>query len=136
APGVCSTWSGTTFNNTGNVVPRVPKHHLNLALNYRPTTQWKLSAEMDTQSSYFADELNRTKIDGRTVFNLLANYEAKNANQKWSFFARIDNLFDKTYYNTARGFYDGDYDGDFDAEDLSITVNQGRTFTAGLNLSF
>jgi iron complex outermembrane receptor protein len=136
APGVCASWDGTTYDNTGNTVPRVPKHHLNLSLNYHPNSSWTFSAEMDTQSSYYADELNWFKIDGRTVFNVLANYDLKQGDNTWSFFARVDNLLGEDYYNTARGFYDSNYDGAFTDEDLSIVVNQGRTFTAGISATF
>lgn len=137
------------YNNEGNMVPRVPNHHLNLSASYRPANYWKVTAEMDATSSYYADELNRVKIDGYETFNLLVNYDRKFGHGDWSFFARVDNLFDRDYYNTARGgtgdsktvdsnndgIYDA-YDGVFDENDISIVVNQGRTYTAGLTVHF
>lgn len=137
------------YNNEGNVVPRTPKHHLNLSLSYRTTKNWTITGEVDAISSYFADEINRVKIDGRETFNLLVNYDRKAGDSDWSFFARIDNLFDQEYYNTARGgtgdsktvdsngdgIYDT-YDGIYDANDISIVVNPGRTYTAGLSVHF
>ncbi len=91
---------------------------------------------MNSTSSYYADEINQEEISGNTVFNLLVNYDREIGVSNWSFFARVDNLFDKYYYNTARGRYDANADGIYDGEDLSITVNQGRTYTAGLSVSF
>jgi iron complex outermembrane receptor protein len=83
-------------------------------------------------------------VNGHTVFNLLATYEREfGEDNRVSFFARVDNVFDRDYWNTARGSYDsaspgtGDVpDGVFDMEDISIVVNPGRTFTAGVNVTF
>jgi len=137
------------YNNEGNVVPRVPNHHLNLSASYLPAANWKVTGEMDAISSYYADEINRVKIDGHETFNLLVNYDRKLGGSDWSFFARVDNVFDRNYYNTARGGTgdaktvdsDGDgvydtYDGVYDENDISIVVNQGRTYTAGLSVHF
>ncbi len=129
---------------TGNDIPRTPAHHLNVGLNWRPAPRWTLTGEMDAVSSYYADELNWVEVGGHTVFNLLAAYDYRaGGNEVWSFFFRVDNLFDRTYWNTARGNYDGsspatggEPDGIFNAEDISIVVNQGRTFTFGVNATF
>lgn len=131
-------------DNTGNVVPRVPRHHLNVALNYRATPRWTLTGEMDAISSYYADEVNLVNIGGHATFNLMTQYDLKfGNNQTWSFFARIDNLFDRRFYNTARGNYDsasigtgGVPDGRLTDEDISIVVNPGRTFTLGIEAVF
>lgn len=126
----------TPYDNTGNQVPRTPHHHINLALNLMPAPGWTMTAEMDSTSEYYADEINQEKIDGRTVFNLLVNYDHKGEDVDWSFFTRVDNLFDTFYYNTARASGDGNDDGVYDEEDLSLVVNQGRTFTAGVSVKF
>ncbi|MET0067178.1 MAG: TonB-dependent receptor [Candidatus Thiodiazotropha sp.] len=137
------------YDNEGNRVPRTPKHHLNLGLTYKLASHWTLTGEMDATSSYYADELNRVDIDGHETYNLLVSYDRAFGESDWSFFVRVDNLFDEDYYNTARGGTgdaktvdsDGDgvydsYDGVYDENDISIVVNQGRTFTAGLRATF
>ena len=132
------------YDNTGNRMPRVPTHHLNVGLNWRPAPRWTLTGEMDAVSSYYADELNWVDVGGHTVFNLLGRYDYRSGSSGvWSFFFRVDNLFDRSYWNTARGNYDGASpgtgdvaDGIFNAEDVSIVVNQGRTFTVGVNATF
>lgn len=125
------------YNNEGNVVPRTSNHHLNMSLVYRLTPDWRVTGEMDAISSYYADEVNRVKIDGHEVFNLLFNYDHKQDTTVTSFFFRVDNVFDKDYYNTARGGTgDSNKDGVYDANDISIVVNQGRTFTTGLTVRF
>ena len=134
-------WGGVTnclmaYDNASNQIPRTPNHKLNLIARYRPASHWTITGEMDTSSSYFADEINQEEISGHTVFNLLVNYDREFGSSNWSLFARVDNLFDKFYYNTARASGDGNEDGVYNAEDLSLVVNQGRTFTAGLSVSF
>lgn len=126
----------TTYDNTGNQIPRTPHHHVNLAVTMLPAPGWSITAEMDAISSYYADEINQEKIDGHEVYNLLVNYDRKIADSDWSFFARVDNLFDEFYYNTARSSGDGNDDGVYDEEDLSLVVNQGRTYTAGVSVKF
>jgi iron complex outermembrane receptor protein len=91
---------------------------------------------MTSSASYYADEINQEEISGHTVFNLLVNYDREIGNSTWSFFARVDNLFDKFYYNTARASGDGNDDGVYNEEDLSIVVNQGRTLSAGISIDF
>ena len=134
----------TPYNNSGHVIPRAPKHKLYLATRVTPFKGFTLTGEMNAQSSYFADELNWHKIGGRAVFDLVANYDfsvGPDNMVEFSAFGRIDNLLDRTYYNTARGSSDsknraGDYDNEFTAEDLSISVNPGRRWTAGLSAKF
>ncbi|MDP1634978.1 MAG: TonB-dependent receptor, partial [Gallionellaceae bacterium] len=125
------------YNNTGNVVPRTPKHKLNLTTRYHPAGGWTVTGEMNAQSGIYADEVNIVWVGGHTVYNLMANYDFKTGRgMKWSAFARIDNLFDRFYYSTIRGGSDSDGNGVYDAEDMSITVNPGRVWTAGVSLTF
>lgn len=126
----------TPYNNTGNDVPRTPDHHLNLNLYNQIGEHWLITTEFDYTSSYYVDEINQEEISGHTVVNLLLNYSRTTGNYNWAVFARIDNLLDEDYYNTARGYRDANEDGVYDAEDLSIVVNQGITFTAGAEVKF
>ncbi len=126
----------TAYDNKDNQVPRTPKHVLNTILRYRPAQYWTLSAEMEAQSDYYVDEINQEDVSGRAVFNLWANYDRRINNADWSFFARVDNVFDRDYYNTARGYRDANEDGVYNGEDLSIVVNPGTVFTAGLSVRF
>ncbi|NOQ78975.1 MAG: TonB-dependent receptor [Gammaproteobacteria bacterium] len=134
----------TAYDNDGNDIPRTPEHVLNAIVRVRPAQYWTISTEMQVQSSYYADEINQEEISGRAIFNIWANYDRKIGNVDWSFFARVDNLFDRDYYNTARGYRDSNYvspaqpdgDGLYNGEDLSITVNPGVVFTTGLSARF
>ena len=125
------------YNNTGNDVPRTPRHKMNLSTRYRYTPALSFTAEMNAQSGMFADEVNQVWVGGRTLFNLMANYELKSERGvKWSVFGRVDNLLDRFYYSTIRGGSDGDGNGVYNAEDMSITVDPGRVLTAGLTVTF
>lgn len=135
--GVRGSLPSVLYNNTGNVVPRTPKHKLNLSTRYRYSPALSFSAEMNAQSGMYADEVNQVWTGGRTLFNAMANYDVKTGRDvKWSAFARIDNLFDRIYYTTIRGGSDGDGNGVYNAEDMSITVDPGRVWTAGISAKF
>ncbi|MFA5371964.1 MAG: TonB-dependent receptor [Sideroxydans sp.] len=135
--GVRGSLPSVLYNNTGNVVPRTPNHKMNLSTRYRYTQALSFSAEMNAQSGMYADEVNLVWVGGRTLFNAMVNYDLKtDQGVKWSAFARIDNLFDRFYYSTIRGGSDGNGDGVYNAEDMSITVDPGRVWTAGLSAVF
>ena len=121
---------------TGNEIPRTAAHTLNLILDYQATKEFALQAEMNMKSSYYADDLNEIEIDAHETLNLLATYKRKIGSFDTSFFARVDNVFDEQFYNSARTSSDRNEDGVFNAEDLSITVNPGRIITAGVSAKF
>ena len=134
-------------NNTGNDVPRVARHQLDTTFGWQPTSELRLALEMDSRSWSWADEINQVKLPGRTVFTLHGNYDVKGPGPfafgtRWSFFARIDNLFNRDYWVTARGTNDssnyitGAYDRVYDGNDPSIVVAKPRSWTVGLTASF
>ncbi len=128
--------SVSVFDVTDNKIPRTSPHTLNVVLDYRPSAAVYLMAEVNARSSYYADDLNEIKMAGYGTLNLLASYRATWDDVRMELFGRVDNVFDRHYYATARSSSDRNDDGIFDGEDLSITVNQGRTYTAGLNIKF
>jgi len=124
------------YDVTGNDIPRTPRHQLNIITNYQATESVKLTAEVNAKSSYYADDLNELEIDGHATLNLGVDYITKVGSYDLSMFAKVDNVFDKQYYNSARSSSDRNEDGVFDHEDLSITVNPGRVITCGLSVKF
>lgn len=124
------------YNLTGNEVPRVSHHTLNLITNYTVTPSTLLSAELTAKSSYYADELNQLKMPGYEMLNLLARHTEKWSGYSFDFFARIDNILDKQYIANARASSDRDYNKIYNQEDLTMTVNPGRVYTAGLSVKF
>lgn len=130
------TYTQIHYDLTGNTVPRTSRHTLNLIGNYNVTPSTLFSAELTAKSSYYADELNQLKMPGYEVVNLLANHTEHWGSYTFDLFARIDNVFDKFYFNTARSSGDRDYNKIYNQEDLSLTVNPGRVYTAGLSVKF
>ncbi|MFY9141857.1 TonB-dependent receptor [Sulfuricurvum sp.] len=124
------------YDLTGNTVPRTSRHTLNLIGNYNVSDATTLSAELTAKSSYYADELNQLEMPGYEVVNLLAKHSEKWKGFTFDMFVRIDNVFDKFYFNTARSSGDRDYNKIYNQEDLSLTVNPGRVYTAGLSIKF
>lgn len=110
--------------------------NLQVALEYKLTPKFTLSPELNYKASYYADDLNSIKIDNVTTLNLLATYKTKINSFDATLFCRVDNLFNKFYYNTARASGDRDNNLVFNEEDLSLTVNEGRKYTAGLAIKF
>jgi iron complex outermembrane receptor protein len=135
----------TAYNLSGYRVPRVSENQLNTTFNWQPNSAFRLSLEADAKSWSYADEINQEKLPGRTLFNLLAHYDVKEKGfmgAKWSVFGRIDNIFDRYYWVTARGTNDTQnaitnlYSGTYNADDLSIVVGRGRVWTTGLSATF
>lgn len=134
------------FNNTGNSLPRVPKHTINLRSNWQFATGWRLWGEVDYRSTAWADEINQEKWPGRNLLNLMVEYSTKVPmlkDARLTAFVRVDNATDMRYYTIARGTNDSQsyatafrYNGVYNAEDLSITVDPGRVWRAGLSLRF
>jgi len=102
--------AGTDFS--GNDMKLAPETKGNLALNWTPTAVPGLTSQLQLEyfGSYWMDDANSRRADSYNVVNLKTRYDA---NEQWSLFARIDNLFDEEYatqqeirYGKAR-FYPG-----------------------------
>ena len=134
------------YSNTGNSIPRVPPHTLNLRGNWQPAGGWRLWGEIDYRATAWADEINQEKWPGRTVANLMLEYSTKLAmlkDARVSAFIRVDNALNQRYYTIARGTNDSQsyatafkYDGVYNAEDMSITTDPGRVWRAGIAIRF
>jgi iron complex outermembrane receptor protein len=139
-----------TYNNTGNKLPATPPHLLNARLSTRTWRKVTGQAEVDHHATSFADEINQQTWPGWTVTNLRLNYDVPSerfaglfSHARLGFYARADNVFNKRYWEFARGIGDQQsyatnfaYDGKYNAEDVSIVVAPGRLLTAGLTLRF
>ncbi len=134
-------------DNTGNRVPRVSPHQINARLHWFGIDNLKLTTEVDYRSTAWADEINQEKWAGRTLVNLMAEYNLRvgsGEQDNIQLFMRIDNLFDKEYWVIARGVNDSngspatgmEYDGVYNAEDLSIIPSTGRRWQAGVRYRF
>jgi len=125
-----------TYDIVGNDIPRVSKHTVDLFLNYKATKKLKIITEIYAKSSYWADEMNMIKMDGYEVLNLQARYNTKISNNTLEFFVKVDNVFDKQFYRAAYLHRDKRGDLGIDREDLSLTVDPGRVYYAGVKYIF
>lgn len=134
------------YNNKKNQVPRTSRHRLNFRTHWDLHETLRLTLESDYRSSSYADEINQEKIKARNVLGLTLNYRNNlpilgRESGSISGFVKVENLANKRFYTTARGIADsasisGNYDGVYNAEDLSIVVNPGRTWSAGIAVRF
>jgi iron complex outermembrane recepter protein len=101
----------------GDRIPGIPRHSFKLAADYDLTDAWTVGANVIAYSSQFVrgNENNEHRAgtftdnfgETRTFLNSgkAAGYAIVNVNtryrfaQNWELFARIDNLFDKEYFN-------------------------------------
>jgi iron complex outermembrane receptor protein len=144
ANGTC--YKTIAYNNSGNSLPRVPRHQLFTTFGWQAAADWVVRLEMDAKAWSWADEINQEKMPGRTLFNLHTTYDFKMpgtvSNSKWQVFARVDNLLDRKYFTIVRGTNDtrsnltNAYNGVYDSNDPSMTVGKPRAWTLGLTASF
>lgn len=119
-----------TLSLAGNYVPRTSKHTLNLIMDFKATDKLTISPELVAKSGYYADELNKFKQDGYEVVNLRSEYKYS---KSLEFFAKIDNLLDKEYYqfiNVSSSAFDNSMD------DATIRMAAPRAYYAGLRYKF
>lgn len=135
------------YGLAGKRVPRVAQNQMFSTLHWAPISVLHFGLEMDAKQWAYADEINQEKLPGRTLFNLVANYDIKEKgfmSAKWSLFARVDNLLDRNYWQAMRGTSDAKgyvtgqttYNGIYNANDPSIIVGKPRSWMAGVTATF
>jgi len=87
----------------GNQIPGVPRHTLKLRVDCNLTERWTTGTSILTSSGVYArgDENNSDRngrLPGYTLLNLDTRYAVSSALEV---FARVNNLFDRRYYNFA-----------------------------------
>ncbi|MGE5143350.1 MAG: TonB-dependent receptor domain-containing protein [Acidobacteriota bacterium] len=88
---------------TGALLPRRARRHAALVLAHA-FGPWRLGVEETASSARFDDPANTRRMGGYALTHLTLEYAFA---RSWTFFARINNLFDKRYelvadYNTPR----------------------------------
>jgi len=129
------------YDNSGNYVPRTPTHSANFRTNWYATNHLTMSGELDYRGESYADEINQEKMPARILFNLGLEYKTKakivgGIPSDLSFFLKVDNVLDDQFYSIVRGTYDSNQDGVYNQEDVSINVDPGRVWMAGLKVKF
>ena len=129
-PGV----EGTITVRPGNRIPLIPRHILKVFADYQLSPAWSFGADATAIGSSFArgNENNQHEPDGGhylgsgrnggyAVLNLSADYRPT---PRWSFFAQINNVFDRKYGSAAQlGATAFDANGNFVARPYPANAN-------------
>jgi iron complex outermembrane recepter protein len=89
--------NGNVLVTLGKRIPGIPLNRVKLGLDYMPTPQWDIGADVSiVDSSYLVgDDANQNpKLPGYWVANLRASYQLT---ERVQLYLRINNLFDKRY---------------------------------------
>ena len=118
----------TQGNNNGNVPAHVADTMFNVFMNYKPAgfhTQMPLSFTLNMLyvSDRFGDDANQQLLEAFNVVDLGASYEWQIGESQLRVRADMKNVFDTDYYESSAGH-------------LRSNTGMGRTFIAGLSLSF
>ncbi|WP_319381139.1 TonB-dependent receptor [Thiomicrorhabdus sp.] len=129
------------FDNAGNAVPRTPTHSANFRINWYPSAKLRLLTEIDYRGESYADEINQEIMPARTLVNLGLEYQTRarifsSTASDLGVFVKVDNVLDDQFYSIVRAFYDSDQNGVYNEEDLSINVDPGRVWMAGVKVKF
>lgn len=112
--------SGSNSSNTdglihvskGNKIPAIARQTFKLRSSYEITPQWNMGGTLVATAGQYAhgDENNQDangKVPGYAVLHLDTNY---NLTSHWTFFAKVNNVFDKeysTYGQLGQNMYTG-----------------------------
>ena len=96
-------WHGfsnnATFNYSGNEIENSPRLLTNLRLTWQPAKGMQAQLEWVELGSYYLEATNlQGKYDGHRLFNARISAQL---DQHWSCFARLTNLTDKRYADSA-----------------------------------
>jgi outer membrane receptor protein involved in Fe transport len=94
-----TTSGGTDYNYSGNEIESSPRLMGNMRLTWRPSIQTEAQLEWVKLGSYYLDAANAYgKYAGHNLFNVRLSHRL---DQRWLLFARIANLMDKRFADSA-----------------------------------
>lgn len=130
----------------GDYLAGIPKHQFKFRGEWQALPNWTIGTNVVAFSSQysFGNENNQhegegAKVRGYTVVNLDTRY--KFANSGWQLFARVNNLFDKEYYNAGmlgETFFDasGVFQGGDDEASFLVSPGAPRAGWVGFRYEF
>ena len=100
-----NTSNGTAFNYSGNEIEASPRWMSNLRLTWKPAAGTQAQLEWVKLGSYYLDAANLYgKYAGHDIFNLRMSHQLS---KDWSLFARLANLLDKRFADSASASVSG-----------------------------
>ncbi len=97
------TGAGGAAIAAGNRLPGTARHTAQLAVDYAPTTRWRVGGTLNLAGAVFANDTNTASAPGYAVAGLNAGYQLGDAapgSTRWQLWARLDNLFNRRYAGT------------------------------------
>jgi iron complex outermembrane receptor protein len=88
---------GNIFVTSGDRIPGIPQHHLQVGLDYTLTPAWKIGADVVgvSEQYYVGDEANQnSRLPAYWVTNLRTSYQVS---EHLQVFGLVNNLFDRNY---------------------------------------
>ena len=119
--------AGNIMVQPGDRLPSLPRHRLNIGIDYTGARGWKIGAELIVASGQYllGDEANlQAKLPGHHVVNLEGSYPL---GEHFELFANVENLFDARY-DTFGTFFDT-------TQIPALGLTDPRTFTPGAPLA-
>lgn len=86
---------------SGKDIPMAPRVLANTQLNWKPNPQLQMQLEWTRIGSYWLDDANTNRYNGHSLLNLRARYRI---NESMALFARLNNLTDRRYAESASLF--------------------------------
>ncbi len=135
---------GNIVVRPGNQIPGIPRHTLKLRLSQDIQSQWTVGVSVNLSSTIYArgDENNQNaagQVPGYAIVNLDTRYQISD---KLEIFARVNNLFDRTYANfgtLGRNVFTGpnqSFDGLNPVNEQFLGYGAPRGAWVGLRLSW
>ena len=85
-------------NLSGNYLPGIPKQQLNASLRYKFEAGWGIALQTQYTGNLYADDANQTQV----ADYFLANLRLWKSFEHLSFFAGVNNLLDRKYFDNIR----------------------------------
>lgn len=82
---------------SGNDLPGIPAHHLNMSLKYRNPLGFYAGMNVDVVGKFFADDANQVANDQYSVANLFVGYNRFFKKYKLTLQYRLNNAFSEKY---------------------------------------
>jgi iron complex outermembrane receptor protein len=86
---------------SGNMLPGLAKQHLWLGLDYRLTPEWTVGVSAEHMGKVFVNDANSEAAPAYTVAALSVGYRKVIGAWTVRAFARVDNLFDRSYVGSV-----------------------------------
>ncbi|KQO16153.1 ligand-gated channel protein [Acidovorax sp. Leaf76] len=87
----------------GNQLPGTARHVAHWAVDYAPSSQWRVGGAVNLSGRVFANDTNSESAAGFAVVGLHAGYQLRGTTPgaaRWQLWARLDNLFNRHYAGT------------------------------------